>query len=82
MFFGDDLINIDLENVPEAQLELFEKSNELAATTEVGVLKDKLSQEYFNLVGLAKEIYNYDGSSSGYLNEPRLLSKNASSKSS
>jgi dephospho-CoA kinase len=80
LFFGDDLINIDLENVPEAQLELFEKSNELAATTEVGVLKDKLSQEYFNLVGLAKEIYNYDGSSSGYLNEPRLLSKNASSK--
>lgn len=70
MFFGDNLINLDLDNVPEAQLELFEKSNELAATTEVDVLKDNLSKDYFKLVGLAKEIYNWDLNSSGAGNDP------------
>ena len=87
LFFGDNLINIDLEDVPEAQLELFEKSNKMATTTEVGVLKNKLKQEYFNLVGLAQEIYNYDVKNekpsmriSGYLNDPKFLSKYADSK--
>ena len=87
LFFGDNLINIDLEDVPEAQLELFEKSNKMATTTEVGVLKNKLKQEYFNLVGLAREIYNYDVKNekpsmriSGYLNDPKFLSKYADSK--
>jgi hypothetical protein len=70
LFFGDNLINLDLDNVPEAQLELFEKSNELAATTEVDVLKDNLSKDYFKLVGLAKEIYNWDLNSSGAGNDP------------
>ena len=58
LFFGDNLINLDIAPT-EAQLELFEKSNELAATTEVDVLKNNLSKQYFELVGLAKEIYNY-----------------------
>ena len=87
LFFGDNLINIDLEDVPEAQLELFEKSNKMATTTEVGVLKNKLKQEYFKLVGLAQEIYNYDVKNekpsmriSGYLNDPKFLSKYADSK--
>ena len=70
LFFGDNLINLDLDNIPESQLELFEKSNELASTTEVEVLEKSLSSDYFKLIGLAKEIYNWDLESSGAGNDP------------
>jgi hypothetical protein len=80
LFFGDNLINLDLDNVPEAQLELFEKSNELAATTEVDVLKDNLSKDYFKLVGLAKEIYNWDLNSSGAGNDPLYFTEKFANK--
>jgi len=70
LFFGDNLINLDLDNIPESQLELFEKSNELASTTEVEVLEKSLSKDYFKLIGLAKEIYNWDLDSSGAGNDP------------
>ena len=59
LFFGDNIINLDIAPT-ESELELFEKSSQLAATTEVDVLKNSLGNQYFKLVGLAKEIYNYD----------------------
>nr|MCH9715456.1 hypothetical protein [Gammaproteobacteria bacterium] len=80
LFFGDNLINLDLDNIPESQLELFEKSNELASTTEVEVLEKSLSKDYFKLIGLAKEIYNWDLESSGAANDPLYFTEKFKNK--
>ena len=60
LYFGDNLNNLDLEDIPQEDIELFNESNELAETTELEVLKDALVKDYYKVVGLAQEIVEYD----------------------
>ena len=60
LYFGDNLNNLDLDNIPQEDIELFSQSNELAETTELEVLKDALVKDYYKVVGLAQEIVEYD----------------------
>ena len=56
LFFGGDIASLDLSEVSEDELEIFQKSQDLAESTEVDVLKKSYEDEYFKIVGLAKEI--------------------------
>jgi predicted kinase len=76
LFFGDEIKNLDLDKVQESEIELFQKAKKLADTTEKDVLKQKLNNDYFKIVGLAQEIYNWDKQSSGTANDPIYFSKN------
>ena len=80
LFFGDEIKNLDLDEVQESQLELFQKAKKLADTTEKDVLKQKLNNDYFKIVGLAQEIYNWDKTNSGAANDPSFFSKNGGYK--
>jgi len=60
LYFGDNIANLDLENVSEEEVELFTKSQELSETTELNVLKGSLIDSYYNVIGLAKEITSWD----------------------
>ena len=76
LFFGDEIKNLDLDKVSESQIELFQESKQLAETTEKNVLEQRLKDDYFKIVGLAQEIYNWDKKSSGAVNDPIYFSKN------
>ena len=76
LFFGDEIKNLDLDKVSESQIELFQESKNLAETTEKDVLEQRLKDDYFKIVGLAQEIYNWDKQSSGAANDPIYFSKN------
>jgi hypothetical protein len=80
LFFGDEIKNIDLDKVQESEIELFQKAKKLADTTEKDVLKQKLNNDYFKIVGLAQEIYNWDKANSGAANDPSFFSKNGGYK--
>ena len=76
LFFGNEIKNLDLDEVSESQIELFQESKKLAETTERDVLEQRLKDDYFKIVGLAQEIYNWDKQSSGAVNDPIYFSKN------
>ena len=80
LFFGDEIKNLDLDEVQESEIELFQKAKKLADTTEKDVLKQKLNNDYFKIVGLAQEIYNWDKANSGAANDPSFFSKNGGYK--
>ena len=76
LFFGNEIKNLDLDKVSESEIELFQESKKLAETTEKNVLEQRLKDDYFKIVGLAQEIYNWDKQSSGTANDPIYFSKN------
>jgi hypothetical protein len=60
LFWGDDIQNLDLKKVDPDELQMFQESQDLADKTEIGTLKEALVKDYYKIVGLAEEIYNWD----------------------
>jgi hypothetical protein len=72
LFWGDDIQNLDLQKVDPDELQMFQESQDLADKTEIGTLKEALVKDYYKIVGLAKEIYNWDSEINAGLDEGGL----------